>query len=343
MRSVLTKKNEITSAVHYFRQKIRTAFSEAKKVEIGFPGGGQSSGVEYSAITSHGMITIMIPDKKMWNQRIPHLVNLNPSAKRHAPDVELNIPMKLDRNVSACYVQDGKDILICSRGKFTVFKSPILKPLVLDYFREWLIPVQDGDRETLMIPVAALSSPGLSEQIAEFVSQVKLLKEKYKEGIIGKEIKQNKGWRQSDEYQGNVKKKRPMQESEYEYLHGPICNSLRRYLEEISNNNVLIRSNKNVDIAIVCNEKARVIFEVKTSLNLSNQIYKGIGQLLCYKAQYGLRNSKLFLVLPQATYNKNKINLLKKVFKNIGITLIFWDHGKFVSESNRSLSYLLNL
>ncbi len=343
MRAVLTKKNEITSAVHIFRQKIRSEFSEAKKVEIGFPGGGQASGTEYSTITSHGRVTIMIPDVKMWNQRIPHLVNLNPSAKRHAPDVELNIPMRLDRLVSACYVQDGKDILICSRGKFTVFKSAVLKPLVMEYFREWLIPVQDGDRETLMIPIAALSSPGLAEQIAEFVSQVKLLKERYREGILDKEVKQNKGWRQSDEFQGNIKKKKSMQESEYEYLHGPICNSLRRYLEELSNNNVLIRSNQNVDVAIVYNEKARVIFEVKTSLNLSNQIYKGIGQLLCYKAQYGLHNSKLFLVLPQAVYSKNKISLLKKVFKNIGITLIFWDHGKFVSESNRSLSYLLNL
>ncbi|HPL68186.1 MAG TPA: hypothetical protein PLG94_16755, partial [Smithellaceae bacterium] len=85
MRAVLTKKNEITSAVHIFRQKIRSEFSEAKKVEIGFPGGGQASGTEYSTITSHGRVTIMIPDVKMWNQRIPHLVNLNPSAKRHAP------------------------------------------------------------------------------------------------------------------------------------------------------------------------------------------------------------------------------------------------------------------
>ena len=344
MKAVLTNKNEITFAVQLLRQKIRSEFSETKNLEFGFPGGGKAFGTEYSAITSHGRLTIMIPDEKLWNQRIPHLVNLNPSDKKHAPDVELNIPLKLDRNVSACCVQDGSDILICSRGKFTVFKAAVSKHLAMGFFREWLTPAQDGDRETTLIPIAALSSPELSEQIAEFVSQVKLLKSKFREGSLEKEITQNKSWRQTDEFQGKVKKKTPKQEIEYEYLHGPMCNALTRYLEEVTKKfGVLIRSNENVDAAIVRGNRAKAIFEVKTSLNLSDQVYKGIGQLLCYHAEYGLPDSKLFLVLPHASRNNTQLDLLRTVFERIGITPVFWNRGKFADENNRELSLLLSL
>jgi hypothetical protein len=89
--------------------------------------------------------------------------------------------------------------------------------------------------------------------------------------------------------------------------------------------------------------RAKAIFEVKTSLNLSDQVYKGIGQLLCYHAEYGLPDSKLFLVLPHASRNNTQLDLLRTVFERIGITPVFWNRGKFADENNRELSLLLSL
>lgn len=343
MKSILTDKKEITHAVELLRRKIRTAFPNAMQDKIGFPGGGTASGVRYSATTSLGTLTVMIPNKHFWNRRIPHLINLNPSQGIHAPDVELNIPLSLNRTVSACCVRDGKDILICSRGKFTVFKAAVPKDQSMRFFREWLISVVDGDRQAEVIPVAALSSPALADQIAAFVSQVKMLKEKYKDGLLHKELSRKKGWRETSEFQGKVKKSSPSRKTEYEYLHGPICNSLKLYLEHINNgSNIAILSNENVDVAVVQDNKAQAIFEVKTSLNFSEQIYKGIGQLLCYKAQYGADRCKLFLVVPRSNVDKSSLQLLQKVLPKVGITLVFWKTGRFIGADNQDLRTLLS-
>ena len=342
MKYILTEKKEITHAVRLLRERITTVFSESRKVAFAFPGGGTSSGTEYRAETTRGMLTVMIPIERQWNRRIPHLLNLNPSEGLHAPDVELNIPLSLDRAVSACCVQDGKDVLVCSRGKFTVFKGAIPKPQSMKFFRKWLITVADGVRQTELIPVTALSSPVLAEQLAGFVSEVKILKAQFKDGSLEKELRQPKGWRDMDEFQGRIKKAPPVENSEYEYLHGPIYQALKHYLKEMFNgSSYLVRSNESIDLAVVQEDKAEAIFEIKTSLSFSDQLYKGIGQLLCYRTEFGSSKCKLFIVLPCSSSDTSSLKLLQKVLPRVGIGLVLWKRGKFVGAIKQELRALL--
>jgi hypothetical protein len=72
-------------------------------------------------------------------------------------------------------------------------------------------------------------------------------------------------------------------------------------------------------MAIIEKNIARAIFEVKTSCSLSEQIYKGIGQLVSYKYFFGNSKTELFLVIPFAKNNKNQLPAL---MNNLGIHLI---------------------
>jgi len=341
MRYVMRDEKEIKLAVDKLRNKIKEEFREIKKnAKLIFPGGGETIGTIYSTETSYGKLFIMIPNQKLWNNRVPHLVNLN-SINKKSPDVEINIPLKLDRRVSTCVVKDVNDFLICSRGKLTVYKSAIPKNLTMNYFNKWIIDVYDGDKKIELIPIAALSSPNLSELIAQYVKQVQSIKQEFKKSKLNKKIKNNKKWGESREFEGNIKRNIKKEVINYEYLHGPICNGLKDYLKE-KIINFEICSTENIDCAIFYKNEAKVIFEVKTSLNFSDQIYKGIGQLLCYKVEDGSKNTKLFLVLPYLSKKDNNLSLLKEVLKSLDINLIFWEkNNKFRDDKNQELFYLL--
>src|SRR3546814_6970513 len=76
-------------------------------------------------------------------------------------------------------------------------------------------------------------------------------------------------------------------EGEYEFLHGPLCNQLSKFLRKSVNSDktFAVKSNQHVDAAIidVGTKVATAIFEVKTAALQSAQIYSAIGQLFYSK------------------------------------------------------------
>ena len=338
MAKIIEQEKSIRSAIQKFRKIIKDASFESEQLQWAFPNGAKDNLETYKLNTRHGTLGVGIT-KGQWNTRVPHLFTLSLDASTISPDVEINIPLSLNRRVSGVYVKKGKDIWLCSRGMFTAYRGKIKRELAFSHFDKWLLDVDDGNKISSIIPVAALTSPDIANQIAEFVLSVNELKEKYKYSDNGESLQVNTAWGKGLECEGKKTRSGTDEETEYDYLHGPMCNELQRQLEQItSRSGRSIAKNKNIDVAIIEKDKAMAIFEVKTSYSLSEQLYKGIGQLLSYKHYYGTPDTKLFLVVPSVKNNKKTLAAL---MDKLGIYLVENNkNGFFLSSANELNEYL---
>lgn len=330
---ILETIDENSEAVELFRDKLEEVSYMKKDLEWGFPNGERLEYPTYLVKTHLGELQIGVPDSSLGN-RIPHFVrfakddNAPPS-----PDVELNTPREHDRRISGVYVKDGDEIWLCSRGSFTAYRGQIKRDLVFSFFENWLYQVNDSGTMTLVIPVCSLSSPTISNDIAEFTFAVQELKQLYKKNSsvisLSKPDKNNKfSWKHGKEFEGS-KNSGSRVGSEYEYIHGPLCNQLKRYLElAVLDHQVFkVVKNSHVDIAIIDKKTdvASIIFEVKTAPLPSNQVYTAVGQLFYYRTLYGNEETDLYLVLPVT----NKSSATEKFVESLKINLIYGKEGKF--------------
>ena len=338
MAQVIEQEKSIRRAIKNFRKIIKDASFESEVLQWAFPNGVKADLETYKLNTRHGTLGVGIP-KSQWNTRVPHLFTLSLDATTISPDVEINIPLSLARNVSGVYVKNGNDIWLCSRGMFTAYRGKIKREITFSYFNKWLLTVKDADRTASIIPIAALSSPDIANQIANFVISVNKLKERYKKSENGGASVITTDWNNSLEFEGIKTKSSAKADAEYDYLHGPLCNELQRQLEQINlNSNRAVAKNKNIDVAIIENDKAVAIFEVKTSFSLSEQLYKGIGQLLSYRHYYGTPETELFLVIPSVKHNKKKLTTL---MHELGIHLIESTKNGFLLSNGSELNEFL--
>ncbi len=341
MNSVIFGEKEISSTVLKFKKKI-IAFSEKKEsLEWAFPSGDKAQCDTYFLRTKLGMLLVAVPEK--WPGRQAHLFSLNYEGGILSPDVEINIPDNLDRKVSGAYVKNGKRLSICHRGGFTAFRGKIPKEISMAFFSKWLISTEDYDKNNELISVASLESSSLANDIAEFVSAVSDMKIQFKSGCFEQEGSISlASWDDKDEFEGKKSSGNSSKPKDYEYLHGPLCNSLRRYLKSIVRDKIGLEafSNNNVDVAIVeeKSNKATVIFEVKTSASLSSQLYSAYGQLSYYKYKYGTPRTDLFLVLPLESKDDLRC---ESFFISLGVQIIFGEKDKFMSSSGESLKDIL--
>jgi hypothetical protein len=334
MKTVITDRKELLSYVTLFQEQIASLAQTEQAMTWAFPNGERESLVTYSVATDLGELLVAVPKKK-WNGKRAHLFALDHRSGILAPDVEINIPDGLNRRVSGAYVQSGENVLICHRGGFTAYRGQIPKEISLAHFRKWLVSVADGDSETILISIASLGSKSLANDIAEFVFAVSELKKEFKADESAPTVKgRSANWRDGFEFEGEKTSGGQSPPNDYEYLHGPLCNALRRKLKKLVGNSPTFKvsSNENIDVAIVDkkSEKAVAIFEVKTSASLSEQLYSAHGQLAYYKYEYGGGKTALFLVLPKET--KGQMNCLD-FFQGAGIEVIYGEKERFIPSS----------
>ncbi|CUI73905.1 hypothetical protein [Achromobacter kerstersii] len=340
MKFVITNKNVLSSSVAAFQRRIASLAQSERSIEWAFPNGEKAVCITYSVATDLGELLVAVPKK--WEGRQAHLFALNHAGGTLAPHVEINIPDGLDRRVSGAYVQSGKSALICHRGGFTAYRGKIPKEVSMAYFEKWLISVEDADKEASLISVASLESNSLANDIAEFVSAVTEMKTQFKSGESVSAIgagAQSSSWRDGAEFEGEKSSGKSAPPKNYEYLHGPLCNALRRQLKRLVEGfpAVEVLSNRNIDVAVVAKNSciATAIFEVKTSASLSGQLYTAHGQLAYYKRKYGDATTALFLVLPKEA--QGQMNSLD-FFKDAGIEVIYGDKEAFIATSGRDFS-----
>lgn len=343
MKTTISSKSEASAAVAKFKKCIESSATTVKTTEWAFPNGEKASCQTYSVPTVLGELLVAIPKK--WKGRQAHLFALNYLGGILAPDVEINIPDNLDRKVSGAYVRNGKEILICHRGGFTAYRGKIPKEISHAYFGKWMYQVSDGDRDSSMIGVASLGSNTMADEIAEFVAAVSEMKAQFKAGASASgDATENRlpTWRNGSEFEGQKKTAGTSDSKDYEYLHGPLCNSLRRQLKRHVADipSVTVLSNQNVDVALVNvnSGKALAIYEVKTSASLSSQLYSAVGQLAYYKYKYGTPDTKIYLVLPNEARGELKCG---DFLSDVGIELIFGQRESFKPKKGGSLKELV--
>jgi hypothetical protein len=124
----------------------------------------------------------------------------------------------------------------------------------------------------------------------------------------------------------------------FEYRHGPMQSDLRQSLSRLLDPCCRIVLNTNVDLAIRHDKKLLAIFEVKTGVG--PQIFSGIGQLLCYREQFGNTRTPLSLVIPpDATGGTSTV--LGRLLRCLRIELGLSSNGDSVLWDGRSLQGLL--
>ncbi|MDK9779658.1 MULTISPECIES: hypothetical protein [unclassified Vibrio] len=331
MRTICEEK-ENTEAIGIFRRNLERLSVDSRMLEWGFPSGDRDYFLTYTLPSVLGDIQIGVPEE--WSTRIPHLVRFVKDQGPPSPDVEVNIPLNLNRSVSGVYVKAGSDILLCSRGLFTSYRGKIKKYVSLKYFHQWVQTIDDAGQLSTIIPVCSISSDSLAEDIASFTSSVVLLKEKLKSdsGFDSDSLGDN--WGEGSEFEG-TKGKSGTFSSEYNYKHGPICNQLTSYLKKYCvQDQFKVLKNIHVDAAIVDLETkvAHSIFEVKTASLPSNQIYTGIGQLQYYRFKYGDSNTQLYLVLPEIS----KSTETERVLETLGIGILYKSGKQFIKVDGQS-------
>jgi hypothetical protein len=251
----------------------------------------------------------------------------------------LNVPIDHNRNVEGCFVHDDEtgEVLVCRRLGFTS-KPPISHDVALASFSNWLVEVDDNGKSAEIIHIATLGSKNFVEEIGEFARQMVELKNRHSgKGKTKPNGPGNVGthWFAGDEFEGTFKKASKKRTTNCEYSHGPICNALFRYLK-LNSGNCDVLKNRSVDVAVISGKSVKAIFEVKTSSGFSDQLYKGIGQLLCYRQKWGDPATRVFLVIPGAADSKS----LRNVLSDLEIELVLYDEEDqvFLDVSGKALA-----
>jgi hypothetical protein len=332
VRTIETAKGN-SEALSLFREKLEETSYKQEELEWGFPNGNRADYLTYSIKTHLGELQIGVPES--WESRIPHLVRFAREQGPPSPDVELNIPVEHNRKISGLYANSNDEIWLCSRGSFTAYRGQIKRDITFSYFDKWLCEIDDAGKSIQVIPVCSLSSPTIANDIATFTASVQELKLLYKDNS-GEAIPPTRSkkdspklpWGSSEEFEGK-KNNGSKAGSEYEYIHGPLCNQLKNLLERSigKSKEFTVTKNAHVDVAIVDRKTkiASAIFEVKTASLPSSQIYTAVGQILYYTTLYGDSNTSLYLVLPLNCKSANT----EEFIKGLGIQLVYGESGEF--------------
>lgn len=334
--------DENSSALSLFRKRLECISYHQEELEWGFPNGERAEYLTYSIETHLGELQVGVPES--WESRIPHLVRFAKEQGPPSPGVELNIPTEINRRVSGLYAKFNDEIWLCSRGSFTAFRGQIKRDIAFSHFDKWLCEVDDAGKRVQVIPVCSLSSSTMANDIATFTAAVQELKKIYKDQpgqLFHSNAEDNSSqkfpWGSSKEFEGK-KSSGSKDGSEYYYIHGPLCNQLKAFLEKaiVNNKKYKVTKNVHVDVAII-NKKTDIaasIFEIKTASLPSNQIYTAVGQLLYYKRLYGDSNTRLYIVVPLSC----KSFLTEGFIEDLGIQLVHGEAGQFILPSGGEFS-----
>jgi len=348
---VITVNARLRRGIRSFQKALIDQAVPRGKEVWAFPSGDKAPCLTYALETDLGEMLFAIPPP--WDGRQAHLFKLGHEGGTLSPDAEINIPDGLDRKVSGVLIAapDG-ETLIGHRGTFTAFRGRVPRADAFEHFQDWLIEVEDEGRNADVIAVSSTDSPSIANDIAEFLFKVKRLKDQRKAKLGNDaenpdpapddEDESGAKWREQEEFEGSKSYTPGQDKCEYQYLHGPLCNALHRKLDQLVKGNSELKVGKHrVDLALVsrATEKAKVIFEVKTSSSMSAQLYAGFGQLAYYRHRFGNVDTRLILVLPASTTSDFAA---ADFFKQANIQVLFGEAGSFESSDGESLEEVLS-
>lgn len=348
---VITVNARLRKGIRSFQKALIDQAEPRGTKEWAFPSGDKAPCRTYALETDLGEMLFAVPPP--WDGRQAHLFKLGYERGTLSPDAEINIPDGLNRSVSGLLVAAPQgETLVCHRGTFTAFRGRVPRRYAFEHFHDWLMEVDDDGKTADVIAVSSTNSPSIANDIAEFLFKVKRLKEQRKAELeddaegsgeaLDDEDESDAKWRGQEEFEGTKSYTRSQDTCEYQYLHGPLCNALHRKLDEFVEGHSELKVGKHqVDLALVdkATDKAKVIFEVKTSDSMSAQLYTAFGQLAYYRHRFGSAETKLFLVLPASTASDFAA---AEFFAQANIQVLFGEAGIFENSEGESLEVVLD-
>jgi hypothetical protein len=339
MREILTRKRDIAAAVARFRRAIAALDARPRKAEWVFPNGVRETIATYTIVTRSGRLLVGLPARAGVGGRVPHLLRLDRDDGGLTPDIEINIVPALERKVSGVYLRDGKSLWLATRGRFTAYRGTLTRERVFQHFEKWLIDTADGNARAQVIPVAALDSPTLADDVADFVRAVVALKSDYRHGE-GSAVQT--GWRENEagysvaEIGANI--------DSHDDLHGPLCSTLEARLLALTHMSARhkVCRNSEIDVALVDarTNRACAIFEVRTTLTRGAALHAAVGRLLCHRHIYGNVGTLLFIALAPDAITQALV--FKEFFKTLRIVAVVRDGHYFRTPDGTSLAQLLD-
>jgi hypothetical protein len=154
-------------------------------LKIRFPAGDDLGAVaSVRKVIGDSELAIAMP-RKAWHERQPFLLKVNPQPTHVAPDVELNLPLVSTRRIQTCFVRNRGSLILCHRGKFTVFKSSLGPTIGRRKFRARLVVAQERNEEVQLIKVAVIPSPSFPAALLDFARKVNELKARFRSHPTG--------------------------------------------------------------------------------------------------------------------------------------------------------------
>lgn len=339
MREILTRKRDIAAAVARFRRAIAALDAHPRKAEWVFPNGVRETISTYTIVTRSGRLLVGLPARAGAGGRVPHLLRLDRDDGGLTADIEINIAPALERKVSGVYLRDGKSVWLATRGRFTAYRGTLTRERVFQHFEKWLIDTADGNARAQVIPVAALDSPTLADDVADFVRAVVALKSDYRHGE-GSAVQT--GWRENET--GNTVAEIGAKVDSHGDLHGPLCSTLEARLLALTHMSARhkVCRNSEIDVALVDARTncARAIFEVRTTLTRGAALHAAVGRLLCHRHIYGNDDTLLFIALAPDAITQAVV--FKNIFERVGIAVVVRDGADFRTTEGMPLAELLD-
>lgn len=176
MLKIISEEADIQKYQRQFVKKFKPFVVEKIPVHLGHPGASTEAKVLWCASLGIWMYSGRTPEGRHWNA----FGIDKPKAHTNIPiTCEINFPAGgIDRRIGGAIAKDRKGrVFIVHRGRIGGGKKGIGKSLFADHYRGVWDIMEDGDEETTVALIGALSSPRLVRQVAQYIQKIGHIKE----------------------------------------------------------------------------------------------------------------------------------------------------------------------
>lgn len=311
MLTVITDRERIDIAQEQFVEAMKSALHFKAQRNLGFQGDNRTELVYYD--DTIGLWFASSEDieslNRYWNPLGTQTVSTHMCLNIK---VEMNFSFELDRRVAGIFLEDedGK-IFIGHRGKIGGGRHGIGKNAFMQYYKGSKGYVIDGNTETEVLIISALTSPRLAENIKAFADSVEI----FKKNVTNPH--------EDEGFNSEPEKRNPYTVAETidsEMLHGSVVNALYTKFNQLG---ITVENTRYIDLMLISKKKKVThLFEIKSKSD-SQSTYTAIGQLKFY-AQKLNADAKQIIVVPK-TISEDSKNILNE----LGIQVVtFAEEGK---------------
>ena len=327
MLKILDDESDIREAQQRFEEVFERFIDEKIPAKLGHLGDSFEEELSWCKDLNIWMCSGIIPGSRYWNA---FGIGKPAEGKNVSITCEINFPLRgINRRVAGAFaVASLGGVHVVHRGRIGGGKKGIGKSLFQDNCRNEWRDVKDGEVESTVAMVGALSSPNFARQIRGFVCEVDRIKGLVSSG--SSPIVTSCDTHEFREEFSGTRRYKAAKQVEALCDHGLVVNQLASALESLG---FRVGNDRNRDLYVVdSSDRIATIFEVKTDVSKSS-LYSAVGQLMLYGVDLPGR-LRLILTIPEgmSTALEGKLNRL-----GIEVLTYGWSDDEVVFEGLDSL------